>query len=194
MKFLSVVAWVFVLALGCMLVPHPGPVYAQLPTPNPLIVPAPLPPPPPTLPPVAAPQGGIPSLAVVPTPAAAASPSSVSRTFNCSCFGPASPTHWMGTVTAPSYFNAQQAAVNACLAYNQLKEPQPPIVAAAGASGPSAAAAPAAAGVGSLSAVTGLIANQAAVASALSGGQQLPSTVTFYAPEQLRACSRCACD
>ena len=192
MKFLSVVAWVFVLAFGCMLVCHPGLVCAQLPTPNPLIVPPPLPPPPPTLPPVAAPQGGIPSLAVVPTPAAAATPTSVSRTFNCSCFGPASPTHWIGTVAAPSYFSARQAAVNACLAYNQVKEPQPPVVAAAGESGPTAAAP--ATGVGSLSAVTGLIANQAAVASALSAGQQLPSTVTFFAPEQLRACSRCACD
>jgi len=194
MKVLSVVAWVFVLAFGCILVSHPGPVYAQLPTPNPLIVPPPLPPPPPQLPPVAAPQGGIPSLAVVPTPAAAATPTSVSRTFNCSCFGPASPTHWMGTVAAPGYFNAQQAAVSACLAYNQVKEPQPPIVAAGGASASATAGAPGAVSAGGLNAVTGLIANQAAVASAVSAGQQLPSTVTFFAPQQLRACAHCACD
>jgi hypothetical protein len=178
MKFLSVAAWFLVLALGYVLVSHPGPACAQLPTPNPLIVPPPPPPPPAQLAPIAPLEGGIPSLSVVPTPAAAATPTSVSRTFNCSCFGQASPTHWMGTVAAPGYFSAQQAAVSACLAYNQNKEPQPPVV-----------------NTGSqLGAVTGLVANQAALASALSAGQQLPSTVTFLTPQQLRACSHCACN
>ena len=45
-----------------------------------------------------------------------------------------------------------------------------------------------------LNAATGLIANQEAVASALSAGQQLPSTTTAFTAQQLRACSRCACD
>ena len=191
MKFRSAIPCL-ALAFGGVFVLHPGPVCAQLPTPNPLIVPAPLPSPPAQLTPIVPPIG-IPSLAIVPTPAAIATPTSVSRTFNCSCFGPASPTHWMGHVMAPSYFSAQQAAVSACLAYNDTKEPQPPVVAAR--TSPSAGAATSASATSSgLSAVTGLIANQAAVASALSAGQQLPSTVTFFGPQQLRACSRCACD
>jgi hypothetical protein len=199
MKFPSLVVWFLVLTFGYVFVSHPGSVCAQLPTPNPLIVPSPLPPPPPTLAPIAPAQAGIPSLAIVPTPAASATTPSVARIFNCSCFGPASPTHWMGTVTAPSYFNAQQAAVSACLAYNDTKEPQPPEV-TTGQAQSGTAAAPAtgtaapATGGSQLSAVTGLVANQAALASALSAGQQLPSTVTFFATQQLRACSRCACD
>lgn len=177
MKFLSLAAWFLVFAFGCVLGFHTGPVCAQLPRPNPLIVP-PLPPPPPAQLRPVVPLPGIPPLAVVPTPAAIATPTSAARTFNCSCSGPASPTHWMGTVAAPSYFSAKQSAINACLAYNHDKEPQPPVVNAGN----------------QLGAVTGLIANQAAVASALSAGQQLPSTVTFFAPQQLRACSHCACD
>ncbi len=192
MKFPSRLIWFLVLTLGYVFVSHPGSVCAQLPTPNPLIVPPPLPPPPPQLPPIAPPQGSIPSLAVIPTPAAAAPPTSAARIFDCSCFGPASPTHWMGRVTAPSYFNAQQAAISACLAYNQTKQPQPPLVIAGQSQSPIAGAP--AIGGSELNAVTGLIANQAAVASALSAGQQLPPTVTFFALQQLRACSHCACD
>ncbi|MBV8053984.1 MAG: hypothetical protein JO071_01950 [Deltaproteobacteria bacterium] len=173
------IAWFLVLAFGYLLVSHPGPVFAQLPAPNPLVVP-PLPPPPPAqLRPIVPPQqGGIPSLAVVPTPAVIATPISAARIFNCSCFGQASPTHWMGRVSAPGYFSAQQTAVNTCLAYNRDKEPQPPVVLSGS----------------QLGAVTGLVANQTAVASALSAGQQLPSTVTFFTPQQLRACSHCTCN
>jgi hypothetical protein len=36
----------------------------------------------------------------------------------------------MGRVSARSYFGAQQAAVSACLAYNENKQPQPPVVSA----------------------------------------------------------------
>jgi hypothetical protein len=190
MKFPSLVVWFLVLTFGYVFVSHPGSAYAQLPTPNPLVVPPPLPPPPPTLAPIAPPANAIPSLAIVPTPAAAATPSSAARVFNCSCFGPASPTHWMGTVSAPSYFNARQAAVSACLAYNDTKEPQPPVV-AGGQAEPAGAPVT---GVNQLGAVTGLIANQAAVASALSAGQTLPTTVTFFTAEQIQACSRCTCD
>jgi len=189
MKFPSVVAPFLIFALGYMLVSHPGTACAQLPKPNPLIVP-PLPPPPPAQLRPVVPLPGIPSLAVVPTPAAIATPTSAARIFDCSCSGPASPTHWTGRVAAPSYFSARQAAVSACLAYNQNKEPQPPVV----VTGRPTVAGASSGGGNLLGAATGLIANQAAVASALSAGQQLPSTVTFFAPQQLRACSRCACD
>jgi hypothetical protein len=197
MKFPSVIVWFLVLSFGYVFVSHPGSAYAQLPTPNPLVVPPPLPPPPPTLAPIAPPANAIPSLAVVPTPAAAATPPSVARVFNCSCFGPASPTHWMGTVSAPSYFNARQAAASACLAYNDTKQPQPPLVTAAGQAPIGTVGGVTSVPVNSvsqLSAVTGLIANQAAVASALSAGQTLPTTVTSFTAQQLQACSRCACD
>jgi hypothetical protein len=194
MKFPSA-AWWLVVGLGGVLVFHPGLVWAQLPTPNPLVVPPLPPPPPPQLAPITPLEAGLPSLTIIPTPSAVSSPTSAERTFNCSCFGPSSPTHWMGTVTAPSYFNAEQSATSACLAYNELKQPQPPLVATAGTTSAitsSGAAAPASAG--GLNAVTGLVANQAAVASALSAGQQLPSTVQNEVPQQLRACARCACD
>ena len=182
------------LSVGCVLIFHPARVAAQLPTPNPLVVPPPPPPPPAQLPPIAAPAGGIPSLAIIPTPAVAPPPATTGRMFNCSCFGSPGPTHWMGTLTAPSYFLARQSAVSACLAYNQNKEPQPPVV-LSGSSPSSTGGLPGGVGGGGqLGAVTGLIANQAAVASALSAGQQLPSTVTVFAPQQLRSCSRCACD
>jgi hypothetical protein len=191
MKFPLRLIWFLVLTFGYVFVSHPGSVYAQLPTPNPLIVPPLPPPPPPQLAPIA-PVQGIPSLAAVPTPAVSAPAPSAARVFNCSCFGSASPTHWMGTVSAPSYFNAQQAAVSACLAYNETKQPQPPLVAAGQAQSPIAGVP--ATGGSQLNAVTGLIANQEAVASALSAGQQLPSTTTVFTAQQLRACSRCACD
>jgi hypothetical protein len=189
MRFSSAVRSL-VLTLGCAVIFHPGSANAQLPTPNPLIVPAPLPPPPAQLRPIV-PLPGIPSLSAIPSPLAVATPISASRIFNCSCFGPASPTHWMGHVTAPSYFSAQQAAVSTCLAYNENKEPQPPEVTAGQSSSGAAAGT---GGVSQSNAVSGLVANQAAVASALSAGQQLPATVSVFAPQQLRACSRCACN
>jgi hypothetical protein len=168
-------------------------VFAQLPTPNPFVVP-PLPPsaPPPLRPIV--PLPGVPSLAAVPTPAANQIPISAARIFDCSCFGPANPTHWMGRVSAPSYFSAQQAAVSACLAYNENKEPQPPMV-SAGQAQAAIPGEPAGIGNGSqLGAASGLVANQAAIASVSRAGQQLPHTVTLPGPQQLQACSRCACD
>jgi len=192
MTIRAVVPWLLVLATVCGFVSQPAHVCAQLPTPNPLIVPPPAPPPPAQLAPIAVPVG-VPSLAAVPTAAPAATPVSAGRIFNCSCSGSPGPTHWMGTVSAPSYFAARQSAVTTCLAYNVNKEPQPPVVATG--SSPTSGALPGAPGTaGSLGAVTGLIANQAAVASALSAGQQLPSTVILLSPQQLRACAHCACD
>jgi hypothetical protein len=172
---------------------HPADVFAQLPTPNPLILPPPAPAPPAPLRPIA-PLPGIPSLAVVPTPSANVTPVSAGRIFDCSCFGPASPTHWMGRVAAPSYFGAQQAAVSACLAYNQNKEPQPPVVSAGQGQSAIPGQAASSGSATQFSAASGLVANQAALASALRAGQQLPSTTTFFGPQQLQACSRCACD
>jgi hypothetical protein len=100
----------------------------------------------------------------------------------------------MGRVAAPSYFGAQQAAVSACLAYNENKQPPPPLV----STGQAQSAIPGeSAGVGGssqLGAASGLLANQGAIASVSRAGQQLPQTVTFFGPQQLLACSRCACD
>lgn len=182
MRILKVVAGValalvFVLGIG-----QPrdlAALWAQLPPPNPLTAPRPLPSAPAALAAPVLPQG-IPSLAVV-SPPATPTPTPSARVFNCSCFGPATPTHWMGRVTAPSYFGARQAAVGACLSFNQTREPPPAVV----PTGPPSLA---------TSAVAGVVANQAAVASALSAGQQLPGSVTFFTPQQLSACSKCTCD
>jgi hypothetical protein len=94
---------------------------AQLPATNPLVVP-PLPPSPPAqLPaPVSTAIAPLP-IAVPSLPAAYSTPSA--RTFNCSCYGPGAPTHWMGTVTAISYLSASQSASGACISYNQGKPP-----------------------------------------------------------------------
>jgi hypothetical protein len=179
--------------LGYTVVFHSDNAFAQLPTPNPLVVPPPPPAAPLQLQPIV-PLPGIPSLAIVPTPTANQTPISAARIFNCSCFGPSSPTHWMGRVAAPSYFGAQQAAVSACLAYNENKQPPPPLV----STGQAQSAIPGeSAGVGGgsqLGAASGLLANQGAIASVSRAGQQVPQTVTFFGPQQLQACSRCACD
>src|SRR5690242_3682970 len=144
--------------LGYPVVFHSGNAFAQLPTPNSFMVP------PPPLRPIV-PLQGVPSLAIVPTPAANQTPISAARIFNCSCFGPSSPTSFMGRVTAPSYFGAQQAAVSACLAYNENKQPQLPEV----TTGQGQTAIPGqpagVGGVSQLGAASGLVANQAAVAS-----------------------------
>jgi hypothetical protein len=179
LKFLAVVGLTLVFVLGIGLRRDCAALWAQLPPPNPLTAPRPLPSAPAALPAPVPPQG-IPSLAVVPPPSSP-TPTPSARVFNCSCFGPASPTHWMGRVTAPSYFGARQAAVGACLSYNQNREPQPPVV----PTGPPSSV---------VSAVSGIVANQAAVVSSLSAGQQLPGSVTFFTPQQLRACSQCTCD
>ncbi len=86
--------------------------------------PAPLPAP--ALPPgVVVTPAAIPTLAPIPIkpPVAMASPSPTPRSFQCSCFGPASSVRWMGSVQSQGYFQARQAAVNACLAYNFSRRP-----------------------------------------------------------------------
>jgi hypothetical protein len=94
---------------------------AQLPALNPLVVP-PLPPSPPAQLPAPASTAIAPQPVAVPSlPAAYSTPGA--RLFNCSCYGPGQPTHWMGTVTAASYLSASQSASGACIAYNQGKPP-----------------------------------------------------------------------
>lgn len=107
-----------VLALALMLA---SVAWAQLPASNPLVVP-PLPPSPPAqLPaPVSTAIAPIP-IAVPSLPAAASTPGA--RLFNCSCYGPAQPTHWMGTVAATSYLAASNSASGACVSFNKGKPP-----------------------------------------------------------------------
>jgi len=176
MKFLSAIALPVLMAIVLFLRTLAWP---QLPPPNPLTAPRPLPSPPAQLPAPVQPQG-IPSLAIV-APVVTTAPTPIARVFNCSCFGPSTPTHWMGVVTAPGYFAARQTAVNACLSYNENKEPQPPILPSGPASSTEAAAA-------------GIVSNQAALVSSRAAGQQLPGTVTSFTVQQLLACSRCTCD
>jgi len=59
----------------------------------------------------AAPQPGI----VIPTP--------VIHGYQCSCFGPGTSPRWMGNVKGADHFQARQAAVNACVAYNFNRRP-----------------------------------------------------------------------
>src|SRR5215469_4102497 len=95
--------------------------WAQLPPPNPLVVP-PLPPSPPAQLPAPISTAVAPSPIPVPSePAAYATPGP--RTFNCSCSGPGTPTHWMGTVTAAGYASAERSASGACVSYNQFRPP-----------------------------------------------------------------------
>jgi hypothetical protein len=99
-----------------------------------------------------------------------------------------------GTGSGAELFGAQQAAISACLSYNENKEPQPPLVSAGQAQSAVPGESASSGSSTQLSAASGLVANQAALASALRAGQQLPSTTTFFLPQQLQACSRCACD
>src|SRR5208283_4679687 len=108
------------LALALMLAAG-GVGWAQLATPNPLVVP-PLPPSPPAQLPAPVSTAIAPSpLSEASLPAAYATPGA--RMFDCSCYGPGASNHWMGQVTASGYSNASQTASGACLAYNQGKPP-----------------------------------------------------------------------
>jgi len=176
------VAALAVLLVSMLVISWPGlrgALWAQLPPPNPLVVPPAAPSPPTQLSPPVPPQG-LPSLAVIPSPAASASPVSISRIFNCSCFGPANPTHWMGRVTAPSYFGARQAAVSACLGYNTNKAPVSPFMPPR----TSDAFAP----------VPGMPSGSNAVDAAPNIASARPGTLNFSTAQQLQMCSQCTCD
>lgn len=124
----------------------PGDGCAQLagapqPTPAPALVPGP----------VATPAGGAPAAPAslgppplvppLPTPAALpplkfptitlATPLATPTppAYNCSCNGSASYTRWMGTISAPSVFEARESAVNQCLAFNFNRRPASPFIA-----------------------------------------------------------------
>jgi hypothetical protein len=150
--------------------------WAQLPPGNPNLAPAIVPT---VVPSLAQPAAtiGIPTLAVIPTPAAIATAVGL-RVFNCSCFGPGSGTHWMGQLSATGYFTARQGATRACLSFNQQK--QPPTAFNYANSFAGVALAPRLAGAN-------LPPNAAAV-------QPLPGTLNFSTAAQLQMCSQCTCN
>jgi hypothetical protein len=180
-KVLALLAPVIILIVGlCTLRQHDG-VWAQLPTPNPYVRPRALPSAPAQLP---APVSTLvaPPLAPVPAPPTPAPPVTA-RVFNCSCFGPGSGTHFMGRVQAPSYFGARQAALSACLSFNERREPQPASIRQRASSGQ----------VGSSSALAlppGFTSPDAAAAAS----QTLPGGLNFSTAAQLQACQTCTCD
>ena len=173
--------WLLALALPVLttlvigLPRHRATVWAQLPPPNPLTAPQPPPRAPAQLQPPVQPQG-LPSLVVV-APLPTSHPTPAARVFNCSCFGPGNPTHWMGQVTAPSYFGARQAATGACLAFE--REPASPFRPSSGQ-----ALAPA------LTLPQGFQQPNAGRTVAST----LPGTINFTTPAQLRSCAQCTCD
>jgi hypothetical protein len=185
LRFAAAIALPLLMILAFGWAPKPIDVWAHLPPPNPLVVPPAAPSPPTQLSPPVPPQG-LPSLAVVPSPAASASPAPSARVFNCSCFGQGSPTHWMGRVTAPSYFGARQSAVSACVAYNTNKAPEPPLL-PLGSSRSSTSST-------EFASVAPVPAGAETPGAATVEGQILPGTLNFSTPQQLQMCSQCTCD
>jgi hypothetical protein len=155
-------------------------VWAQLPTPNPYVRPRALPSAPAQLP---APVSTLvaPPLAPVPKPPTPAPPVTA-RVFNCSCFGPGSGTHFMGRVQAPSYFGARQAALSACLSFNERREPQPALIRQQSNSQ-----------AGSSSALP-LPQGFTSPDAAATASQTLPGRLNFSTAAQLQACQTCTCD
>jgi hypothetical protein len=166
--------------------------WAQLPPPNPLTAPRPVPSAPAQLPPPV-PAEGLPSLAVVPSPASPSPTPSLSA-FNCSCFGRGTGTNWMGLVSASGYFAARQSATSACLSYEQRSPTSPAIPLPETGLSTLPTLPPGFQQPGAASAAPGIAANQAAVVSAARAGQQLPGSVTFFSSQQLAACAQCTCD
>jgi hypothetical protein len=122
-KFIATVALLLALFLAIAFPFDRVSLWAQLPPPNPLTAPRAVPSAPSQLPPPV-PAEGLPSLAVVASPASP-SPTPSVRAFNCSCFGPSTGTNWMGQVSASGFFAARQSATGACLSYMQ-RSPSPP--------------------------------------------------------------------
>jgi hypothetical protein len=197
---------VAVLAFACLLGLELGIGRAQSSSPNPLVVP-PLPPSPPAQLPAPVSTAVAPSPLAIPSlPAAYATPGP--RTFNCTCSGPGTPTHWMGQVTASSYAGAKQSASGACVAYNQGK---PPPYGSAGGIGagnsfgplPGAAQNVGAAnffpfpGVaqssGAANSLGGLPGATQAAGQANSFGAP-PNVLSFSSAQQQRLCSECVCN
>lgn len=140
------------------------------------------------------------------SPGACATPGP--RSFNCTCSGPGTPTHWMGQVRGSSYSSAQQTASGACVAYNQGK---PPPYGSAGGIGagnsfgplPGAAQNVGAAnffpfpGVaqssGASNSLGGLPGTTQGPGQANSFGAP-PSVLSFSSAQQQRLCSQCVCN
>lgn len=160
--------------------PERAAVYAQLPPPNPLTAPRALPTAPAQLAAPVQPQG-LPSLIVV-RPVPTSTPPPAARIFSCSCYGPGSSTHWMGRVTASSYFSARQGAASACLSFNETSEPAPPLL-------PPFDEAQALAGVG---VIPGLPLGQNADAASLLMNNR-PGALNVAPPAQITMCSICSC-
>jgi hypothetical protein len=179
---------------------------AQVPSPNPLVVP-PLPPSPPAQLPAPVSTAVAPSPLAIPSPPAPYSTPGP-RTFNCTCSGPGTPTHWMGQVTASGYPSAEQSASGACVAFNQGK---PPPYGSAGGIGagnsfgplPGAAQNVGAAnffpfpGVaessGASNSLGGLPGTTQGLGQANSFGSP-PSVLSFSSAQQRRLCSQCVCN
>lgn len=154
-------------------------VWAQLPTPNPLVAPRPLPSAPAQLAAPVLPEG-VPSLMPV-APVATPTPAPSLRVFNCSCFGGGVGTHWMGRVQAQSYFAARQGAVSACISYNEKIRPQSPFMPPRSTSSFASSLPPLPPGSEPLD-------------LAGSQGEQLPGGVTITNQAQVQMCSKCTCD
>jgi hypothetical protein len=197
----SLALFVIALIMGAQCVAR-----AQLPATNPLVVP-PLPPSPPAqLPaPVSTAIAPIP-IAVPSLPAAATTPGA--RLFNCSCYGPAQPTHWIGTVTATSYLAASNSASGACVSFNKGK---PPSYGTAGGIGAGNGFGPLPgaqqnAGAANFFGVPGVAQSSGSSSSlgSLPGVTQgigvansfgSPATgLSFSSAQQQRLCSTCVCD
>jgi len=184
MRILKFIAALFLPVLMILALAFPSErmrLWAQLPPANPNLAPGAAPSAVPSLSQPAA-TIGIPTLAVIPTPAAVATTVAL-RAFNCSCFGPGSGTHWIGQVSAMGYFAARQGATRACLSYNQQKQPASAFNYAssfAGAALTPSLATPSLAG-----------ATQPADAAAV---QVLPGTLNFSTAAQLQMCSQCTCN
>ncbi len=195
-----------VLAPPCLLMLALGIGYAQLPPPNPLVVP-PLPPSPPAQLPAPISTAVAPSPIAVPSaPAAYATPGP--RTFNCTCSGPGTPTHWMGAVTSSGYFSAEQSASGACVSYNQFRPPSYGVAGGIGAAN-SFGALPGAnqnAGAANTFGSPGVAQSSGAPSSlgSLPGATQRigqansfgvpPNVLSFTSAQQARLCSQCVCN
>jgi hypothetical protein len=190
-KIIAALVLPLLIIFGLLASTPPEHLWAQLPPRNPNLAPAVTPSAPPQLAQPAA-TIGIPTLAPIPTPAVATTPSAVARTFNCSCFGPGTGTHWMGLVSASGYFAARQGATSACLGYNQRTQVVSPFTPPTGVGGAALAqgeSATAQAGGRSASLLPG-----ATLPADAAAAPVLPGVLNFSTTAQLQKCSQCACD
>ena len=202
-RAMTVLKSITVLALALILT---SVAWAQLPATNPLVVP-PLPPGPPARLPAPVSTAIAPIPIPVPSlPAAYSTPGA--RMFNCSCWGPGQPTHWMGQVTAAGYLSASRSASGACVSYHKGK---PPSYGAAGGVGagksfgslPGAQQNAGAAksfgfpGVAASSGSSSSLGSLPGAAQGIGAGNSFgaPSAgLSFSSAQQQRLCSTCVCD